>query len=102
MLKVSQESKSELLSAGFRSIKPRSEPVNDLGALAEKKPAVHLLLGREDFLPLPKVKIFPGIPCGTLANKENVEERIRRGYRFPIVPTEREFEAVRIGRGAAR
>jgi 4-hydroxy-2-oxoheptanedioate aldolase len=43
-----------------------------------------------------------GIPCGTLANKENVEERIRRGYRFLIVPTEREFEAVRIGRGAAR
>jgi hypothetical protein len=40
-----------------------------------------------------------GIPCGTLANKENVAELIRKGYRFLIVPTEREFEAVRIGRG---
>jgi len=43
-----------------------------------------------------------GIPCGTLANKENVVELIRKGYRFLIVPTEREFEAVRIGRGTAR
>lgn len=43
-----------------------------------------------------------GIPCGTLANKENVAELIRKGYRFLIVPTEREFEAVRIGRGAVR
>jgi len=43
-----------------------------------------------------------GIPCRTLANKENVAELIRKRYRFLIVPTEREFEAVRIGRGMAR
>jgi 2-keto-3-deoxy-L-rhamnonate aldolase RhmA len=43
-----------------------------------------------------------GVPCRTLANKENAAELIRKGYRFLIVPTEREFEAVRIGRGMAR
>lgn len=59
MLQVSEEKKRELLSAGFRAIKPRSELVADLGALAGRKPAVYLLLGREDFLPFPKGKIFP-------------------------------------------
>ena len=59
MLPVSEEKKRELLSAGFRAVKPRSELVNDLGALAGRKPAVYLLLGREDFLPFPKVTIFP-------------------------------------------
>jgi Xaa-Pro aminopeptidase len=59
MLQVSEEKKRELLSAGFRAVKPRSELVADLGALAGRKPAVYLLLGREDFLPFPKVKIFP-------------------------------------------
>jgi Xaa-Pro aminopeptidase len=59
MLKVSEEKKRELLSAGFRAVKPRSELVADLGALAGRKPTVYLLLGREDFLPFPKVKIFP-------------------------------------------
>jgi 4-hydroxy-2-oxoheptanedioate aldolase len=48
------------------------------------------------------VGVSTGIPCGSLANKENVAELIRKGYRFLIVPTEREFEVVRIGRGTGR
>ena len=59
MLQVSEDKKRELLSAGFRSVKARSELVSDLEALSARKPPVYLLLGHEDFLPFPKVKIFP-------------------------------------------
>ncbi len=59
MLQVSEGKKKELLAAGFHSVKPRAELVPDLDALAERKPPVYLLLGREDFFPFPKVKIFP-------------------------------------------
>jgi Xaa-Pro aminopeptidase len=59
MLQVAEERKRELLNAGFRSVKARSELVSDLEALSARKPPVYLLLGREDFLPFPKVKIFP-------------------------------------------
>jgi Xaa-Pro aminopeptidase len=59
MLQASDEKKRELLAAGFRAVKPRSELVQDLDALAGRKPVVYLLLGREDFFPFPKQKIFP-------------------------------------------
>jgi Xaa-Pro aminopeptidase len=59
MLRGSEEKKHELMAAGFRSVKPRSELVSDLQALAARKPPVYLLLGREDFFPFPKAKIFP-------------------------------------------
>lgn len=59
MLQVSDGKKKELLAAGFGAVKPRSELVRDLGAIAGRKPVVYLLLGREDFFPFPKVKILP-------------------------------------------
>jgi Xaa-Pro aminopeptidase len=59
MLQVSEEKRKALLAAGFTQVKPRSELVSDLGALAGRKPDVYLLLGREDFFPFPKVKILP-------------------------------------------
>jgi hypothetical protein len=37
-----------------------------------------------------------------LSRKNNVRQLIEKGYRFLIAPTEREFEAVRIGREATR
>lgn len=57
-LDVSDDKKGELDKAGFR-VSARADLVDDLGALAERRPPVYLLLKREDRIPFGEKKDFP-------------------------------------------